>query len=365
MSIDAGSDFDLNAGGQLDFSFDVQNSGNSYAAPVALTAYLSRDGVVSGDDLTLWTGTADNLHTGWADTFDVSAMLDPAIGDGDWNLIVVADYSRPDGNLSDNIASAGITLTSGLITGTEGADLVSGTDGNETFVLLGGDDVLIASLGSDVANGGADFDTADFSGWAEALQAWGDGSVYASIQNYTADVQLDDFERIIGTAHDDMIDLYGPTTVTEIFGAEGNDSLAGNDSAQILSGGAGDDAILGRAGNDTISGGSGADSLFGGLGDDEITTGDGFDFILANVDLTGAWGHDTITDFDPLMDILAIGYEFGTPAYDPFPDLSQTSEGVLLSYGVDASVLLVGVDLADMGAWNLVAIDSDTPVIGY
>ena len=50
-------------------------------------------------------------------------------------------------------------------------------------------------------------------------------------------------------------------TIENAVGGAGNDTIIGNDAANILSGGSGDDEITGGAGNDTIDGGAGTDTL--------------------------------------------------------------------------------------------------------
>jgi Ca2+-binding RTX toxin-like protein len=53
-----------------------------------------------------------------------------------------------------------------------------------------------------------------------------------------------------------------------------NDTLTGNELANVLTGGAGDDLLTGAAGADTLDGGAGADTLAGGLGNDTYVVDD-------------------------------------------------------------------------------------------
>jgi serralysin len=73
-------------------------------------------------------------------------------------------------------------------------------------------------------------------------------------------------------------------------GGSGNDSLTGNDLANILRGLDGNDTILGGNGHDRLIGGNGADTLTGGGG------GDIFVFQRPG-DAGNAASHDVITDF--------------------------------------------------------------------
>jgi serralysin len=57
-------------------------------------------------------------------------------------------------------------------------------------------------------------------------------------------------------------------TIENASSGSGNDTLIGNDAANVLSGGAGNDALNGGAGNDRLVGGAGTDTLSGGAGAD-------------------------------------------------------------------------------------------------
>ena len=59
----------------------------------------------------------------------------------------------------------------------------------------------------------------------------------------------------------------------------GNDTIVGNELANVLKSGAGNDVVSGGAGNDTIDGGAGADKIDGGAGNDLLIGGAGNDTI--------------------------------------------------------------------------------------
>jgi Ca2+-binding RTX toxin-like protein len=69
----------------------------------------------------------------------------------------------------------------------------------------------------------------------------------------------------------------------------GNDSLAGEATADLVDGGTGNDTLLGAGGDDVLVGGTGNDRLDGGAGDDLLSGGDG------NDTLVGGGGKDTVT----------------------------------------------------------------------
>ena len=60
-------------------------------------------------------------------------------------------------------------------------------------------------------------------------------------------------------------------------GTEGNDTLVGNDSGQVLCGKAGNDTIHAAGGNDSVRGGAGNDTILGQRGSDLIQGGGGKD----------------------------------------------------------------------------------------
>jgi serralysin len=83
----------------------------------------------------------------------------------------------------------------------------------------------------------------------------------------------------------------------------GNDTLRGNDVANLLNGGAGNDSLVGAGGADTLVGGAGRDQLEGGAGNDLFLFATGDSAVGANrdlildfergedkIDLTGAGG---------------------------------------------------------------------------
>jgi serralysin len=78
------------------------------------------------------------------------------------------------------------------------------------------------------------------------------------------------------------------TVIENVFLGTGNDTIVGNDAANLLDSGAGDDRMKGGAGNDTVWAGTGNDSVDGGSGNDELLGGSGFDT------LNGGEGNDSL-----------------------------------------------------------------------
>lgn len=97
-------------------------------------------------------------------------------------------------------------------------------------------------------------------------------------------------------------------------GSNYNDVLTGNNVGNSINGGLGNDTIRSYSGNDTVSGGAGDDQIDGGLGNDYIDAGAGTDMAiysgssagvtvnlaLTGAQATGAWGTDTLLNFENL-----------------------------------------------------------------
>ncbi len=155
-------------------------------------------------------------------------------------------------------------------------------------------------------------------------------------------------DLLVGTSQTDL--SYGGNGADSIEGS--GIAVGGNDNDQI-SGTDGADTLMGGAGNDTLSGGVGSDLLFGGSGDDILDGGDGDDFIASGSGadtIIASAGADTIFGFDPGTDSLDLT-DFG---FDKLSDASnvmtETPLGVLISLSTGASVLLFGLQLADLSA---------------
>lgn len=83
-----------------------------------------------------------------------------------------------------------------------------------------------------------------------------------------------------------------PESVIEnVFAADGDDQLIGNEAANRLRGNAGDDTLGGAGGDDTLLGGAGDDVVSGGAGNDALFAGGGD---LGDDFLVGAAGDDIL-----------------------------------------------------------------------
>jgi Ca2+-binding RTX toxin-like protein len=188
----------------------------------------------------------------------------------------------------------------------------------------------------------------DFSGVSEGIQLASDvfmepGALF--LQNtvtYGTEQTYRNVEAIIATGFDDFVIL----TETEV---------------DFLDLGAGNDLAVTSDLDERIDGGEGDDVIFGGFGDDTVTLGAGADIFGVTRFSTGMFpfgdGNDVILDFDAAQDILYFQIENAT-TYDPLADTTQTAMGALISYVDGSSILLAGVDMADLSAANFIFEDA-------
>ncbi|BCJ89619.1 hypothetical protein IZ6_03540 [Terrihabitans soli] len=120
----------------------------------------------------------------------------------------------------------------------------------------------------------------------------------------------DDFANVIdGRGGNDTINggggkdlLLGGDGHDKVNGGRGNDALVGGEGDDTLKGDEGRDLLLGGARNDKLEGGSGNDVLIGGSGNDEMTGGEGADiFVFGN-----SFNRDSITDFNAAEDRIIV-----------------------------------------------------------
>ena len=137
------------------------------------------------------------------------------------------------------------------------------------------------------------------------------------------------------------------TSIENVFGGDGNDTLLGNALDNELSGGRGNDSIIGGDGNDTITGGAGNDILDGGNGTDvAIYKGAFAEYTIVVVDPT----HMTITDN------LASSTNEGTDSLANFEDLQFSDTLYALISGPPNTPPVANTDTATTNEDNAVTI---------
>ncbi|WP_210490842.1 peroxidase family protein [Microvirga antarctica] len=213
-----------------------------------------------------------------------------------------------------------------LMMGYGGDDAASGGNGDDDLHGGAGHDSLFGGAGSDWLDGEADDDILEGGAGADRIDG-GAGNDTASYAGSTA-VAID---LAAGTASSGDATGDTLTSIENLIGGSGADSLRGNGGNNSLAGGAGGDTLDGGNGNDTavyrgsaavfvdlaagkasggeatgdvlisienIVGGDGADSLRGDAGNNHLSGGGGYDLLEggAGADtLDGGSGIDTVT----------------------------------------------------------------------
>ena len=230
----------------------------------------------------------------------------------------------------------------------------TGTKGNDTvFVASNG------ALANTVYDGAAGTDTLNLSllptGVSVDLslinpgnsRVWANSAFHGSWWSYTSegpggsvvDGTIKNFERIVGTSHNDYLALRGGTV------------------ARVVDGGAGDDALY-------VTGSSGTNTSIGGLGSDQLFGGRNGDLLIGGTYIGGVASGDqtrdefeasagTILDFELGIDTLyidaAVSGVFTTNAI--WVDAPTTyGNAAQLTIAPDRVITVVGVAAADLNA---------------
>jgi Ca2+-binding RTX toxin-like protein len=236
---------------------------------------------------------------GGNDRVDGGAGRDRIDGDeGDDRLVGGPEADIITGNRGEDVilGDANSGDTQDLLAGGSGDDLIRGGDGRDVIKDGPGADVLRGDAGDDVLSpqddrtadrhsGGDGIDTIDY---AADEDSWFGNGVTVSLdgaandgvncpQQCEGDNAGSDIENIEGSFGDDTLvgndsanviedpDASGTNTITALGGA---DIVRGGSGPDSISGGAGDDSLHGGYGNDTIDGGADSDECFGDDGSD-------------------------------------------------------------------------------------------------
>ena len=193
------------------------------------------------------------------------------------------------------------------LSGGDGNDRLEGGTGNDTLNGGNGDDELNGGDGTDVfrdfggrdqINGGAGIDTLDYSSLGSDYRVTVNLASGAS-QQFRIITSFDGGQNGVAQGLDSV------TSVENVKGTSGDDTIAGNDADNRLEGNNGNDNLKGRDGNDALLGGAGTDTVTGGRGQDTMTGGSGDDkFVFDTALIANTW--DTITDFRAVDDTIAL-----------------------------------------------------------
>jgi Ca2+-binding RTX toxin-like protein len=341
----------------------VANTLNGFGGNDVLSGLGGADTLIGGnDDDTLRGGDGDDLlHVGpGMDVMDGGAgrdtivfdhamvadwqagVLDADISTDTWQNWEVIQGSSGDDRIRTNSWGYAVELRGGagndvLATGIDGVvgDTLSGEDGNDQLNGGAGDDVLRGGAGADVLDGSAGLDTASYYNGATG--------VLVSLVSGTGSG---------GEAQGDTL-----TSIENLSGSQGSDSLYGNAGANVLQGWNGNDTLVGRAGKDTLTGGAGADR---------------FTFTALADSVVGA-NADRITDFSHAqgdrIDLAGIDAKFtvaGDQAFSFIGSAAFTGVAGQLHYWHDSGQTIVSGDVNGNGTadFNIVLTGTISLVAG-
>jgi Ca2+-binding RTX toxin-like protein len=137
--------------------------------------------------------------------------------------------------------------------------------------------------------------------------------------------------------------------IEELNGWNGNDTILGKGSSDMLYGGNGRDSLMGGDGSDNLYGGKGNDLLVGGAGSDALTGGKGRDVFLFDTAPDGI-STERLNDFDIRFDRIHLdvsafdALEVGELSADAFAFGTATTLEHRIIFAPDAGGLLYDAD---------------------
>jgi Ca2+-binding RTX toxin-like protein len=278
----------------------------------------------NGDDYLKGGGGADTLKGG--DGSDTIAYGDSNIGVYVSLFSGAAFNGTATGDQFDSIEN---------LTGSYHGDMLEGDEYVNTLQGLGGDDVLQGYGDADTIDGGDGIDTVIYGG---------------SVLGVTVSL-------LTGVAHGGDAEGDKLISIENLRGSSHDDTLVGNNDANVLEGWGGKDHLKGAGGADTLIGGAAADQMWGGAGGDK--------FVLEALSDSGtnAANMDVIFDFNAAqgdsIDVHSIDANAtlaGNQAFAFIGEAAFSAPGQIRYYdnGVDTFIELnTGNDLAADAAIHL------------
>jgi Ca2+-binding RTX toxin-like protein len=162
-------------------------------------------------------------------------------------------------------------------------------------------------------------------------------------------------DTISGSNSDDVI--WGGDGNDVIIGKAGNDIISGGNDNDSIEGGAGNDLIWGDNGNDTISGNEGADKIYGGAGDD-VLSGNYLPTVSLNneTDTNEVYGGDG-NDILYSNGVLASSLYYGESGNDTIH--GETLNGATLDGGTGNDVIYSNLNISATNYINVDDFDAD------
>ncbi len=214
----------------------------------------------------------------------------------------------------------------GTITGTDDDDFIDAQGGNDRINAGAGNDTVIGGPGRDNVNAGNGDDTIVATIGDGSLDVYGGGTGIDTLDmsGITAPATVNLALFFVSSSQTGLDAL---TSVENVIGGSGNDTITGNGGVNRLEG---------QGGNDTINAGAGNDFVIGGLGNDTMNGGAGSDVFI----FVPGFGNDRILQFD------------ANPTGGQ--DLLDIS-----AFGIKSADFAARVTIADVGADTLVTIDGN------
>ncbi|MBT7082342.1 MAG: hypothetical protein HN929_12930, partial [Chloroflexi bacterium] len=203
----------------------------------------------SGDNILLG-GEGDDILSG-GDGYDTSSYITSPDG---------VNASLVTGSATDGFGNTDTLNSIEYLRGSDHDDILTGDSGYNYLRGGFGDDILDGGAGNDFLEGESGDDILkDISGDDDLDGGFGSDTV--SYEGATADLNVDltnlEEQDTLGAGMDLL------TSIENITGGSGNDTLIGDSGGNMLVGGAGSDTLVGGLGADTLTGGAGGDKLYG------------------------------------------------------------------------------------------------------
>lgn len=333
---------------------DAQGATGATSAPTTVTVFNSSSTVSQVGPSVGLVGTAtDDLFyvLVMGSTGSVAVNVNN-VSQGYWNLGAGGSIAIFGLNGNDVLAIGGSNTSNSFLVGATSATVntvpfandsierygLQGGTANDVFTITGGTGFVIGDTGTDTLTGpagdhrwniqGNDLGDIDGNFWTfnqvenltggagnDTFAFYGTNQVAGTV-NGGSGVNTLNYENVSGGISVNLQSglasrALSVTSVQNVTGGPGNDTITGDGNANVLQGNGGadtvdgaggDDFVLGgnwvysaSDGNDVLYGGLGADTELGGAGDDEIHGGDSGDLLVGGYwDVNAAGGNNTI-----------------------------------------------------------------------